>query len=45
MPTSITWRYDGNTTYNMRANVAYDLFTAADPEHVNSGGDYELMIW
>ncbi|KAK4154614.1 glycoside hydrolase family 12 protein [Chaetomidium leptoderma] len=42
MPTSINWSYD---TENVRANVAYDVFTAADPEHVNSSGDYELMIW
>lgn len=42
MPTSITWDYDN---MNLRANVAYDVFTAADPNHANSGGDYELMIW
>jgi xyloglucan-specific endo-beta-1,4-glucanase len=42
MPTSVTWKYDVN---NMRCNVAYDIFTAADPNHVNSSGDYELMIW
>lgn len=42
MPTSISWRYN---TENIRANVAYDIFTAADPNHANSGGDYELMIW
>ncbi|KAK4446093.1 glycoside hydrolase family 12 protein [Podospora aff. communis PSN243] len=41
MPTSVSWQY--NT--NVRANVAYDIFTAADPNHVNSSGDYELMIW
>ncbi|KAL2256593.1 hypothetical protein VTK26DRAFT_1431 [Humicola hyalothermophila] len=42
MQTSVSWSYD-NT--NIRANVAYDVFTAADPNHVNSSGDYELMIW
>ena len=42
LPTSLTWSYD-NT--NVRANVAYDIFTHTDPEHVNSNGDYELMIW
>lgn len=42
MPTSIQWSYDTN---NVRANVAYDIFTASDPNHVNSSGDYELMIW
>jgi xyloglucan-specific endo-beta-1,4-glucanase len=43
MPTQIDWSY--NTTNNVRANVAYDIFTASDPDHVNSSGDYELMIW
>jgi xyloglucan-specific endo-beta-1,4-glucanase len=42
MPTTIKWRYDVN---NMRCNVAYDIFTATDPNHVNSSGDYEIMIW
>jgi len=42
MKTSTTWSY--NTT-NIRANVAYDVFTAVDPNHANSGGDYELMVW
>src|SRR5262245_29666575 len=31
MPASVSWDYSGN---NVRANVAYDLFTAADPNHV-----------
>ena len=42
MPTSATWKYSNES---IRANVAYDVFTAADPDHANSGGDYELMIW
>lgn len=42
IPTSAQWSYD-NT--NIRANVAYDLFTAADVNHETSSGDYELMIW
>lgn len=42
MQTSVTWSYNN---MNVRANVAYDIFTAADPNHVNSSGDYELMIW
>nr|5M2D_A Chain A, Endoglucanase-like protein [Hapsidospora chrysogenum ATCC 11550]5M2D_B Chain B, Endoglucanase-like protein [Hapsidospora chrysogenum ATCC 11550] len=42
IPTSASWGYSGN---NLRANVAYDLFTAADPNHETSSGDYELMIW
>jgi len=42
MPTSVSWRYDN---YNIRANVAYDIFTAADANHPNHSGDYELMIW
>ncbi|KAJ5270161.1 endoglucanase-1 [Penicillium chrysogenum] len=36
------WSYD-NTEIN--ANVAYDLFTAADSNHETSSGDFELMIW
>lgn len=42
MRTSVTWRYSTN---NVRANVAYDIFTAANPDHENSSGDYEIMIW
>ena len=42
MQTIAQWSYD-NT--NIRANVAYDLFTAADINHSTSSGDYELMIW
>ncbi|KAK2763057.1 Endoglucanase-1 [Arachnomyces sp. PD_36] len=40
--TSVEWSYD-NT--DIRANVAYDLFTAADVNHETSSGDYELMLW
>jgi len=42
MPTETDWSYN---TMSQRCNVAYDVFTAADPNHANSGGDYELMIW
>jgi len=42
MKTAVTWSY---STLDLRANVAYDVFTAADANHANSGGDYELMIW
>jgi len=42
IPTSASWSYS-NT--NIRADVAYDLFTASDPNHSKSSGDYELMIW
>ncbi|KAI1438271.1 endoglucanase [Xylaria sp. CBS 124048] len=42
MPTKAQWQYTGG---NIRADVAYDLFTAADPNHDTSSGDYELMIW
>jgi len=42
IPTSASWSYS-NT--NIRADVAYDLFTASDPNHTHSSGDYELMIW
>lgn len=39
---SASWSYD---TSNIRADVAYDAFTSSDPNHANSSGDYELMIW
>lgn len=42
MPTTASWSYTGS---DIRANVAYDLFTAANPNHVTYSGDYELMIW
>jgi xyloglucan-specific endo-beta-1,4-glucanase len=42
IPNKAEWEYSGD---QVRANVAYDLFTAADPEHEISSGDYELMIW
>jgi xyloglucan-specific endo-beta-1,4-glucanase len=42
MPTKAEWRYLGD---NIRADVAYDLFTASNPNHDTSSGDYELMIW
>lgn len=42
MNTNIQWDYQPR---EIRANVAYDVFTAADPNHDKSSGDYELMIW
>ncbi|KAJ5569400.1 endoglucanase-1 [Penicillium hetheringtonii] len=42
IPSSVKWSYD-NT--NIRADVSYDLFTAADINHNTYSGDYELMIW
>lgn len=42
MPTTVEWSYDSD---NIRCNVAYDLFTAADVNHDTSSGDYELMVW
>ncbi|KAI9157941.1 endoglucanase [Paramyrothecium foliicola] len=42
LPSTATWNYKGN---NIRANVAYDLFTASDPNHPTSKGEYEVMIW
>jgi xyloglucan-specific endo-beta-1,4-glucanase len=42
MQSAAAWSYSGT---NVRANVAYDLFTAADPNHATHSGDYELMIW
>lgn len=43
MWTNIQWDYQPRD--NVRANVAYDVFTAADPNHDKSSGDYELMVW
>jgi xyloglucan-specific endo-beta-1,4-glucanase len=43
LQTSIQWDYQPRD--NVRANVAYDVFTAADPNHDKSSGDYELMVW
>ncbi|KAI6783251.1 uncharacterized protein J7T54_004278 [Emericellopsis cladophorae] len=40
--TKAEWDYRGDS---IRANVAYDLFTAKDRDRDTSGGDYELMIW
>jgi xyloglucan-specific endo-beta-1,4-glucanase len=42
IPTTAVWSVS-NT--NIRADVAYDLFTAANINHDTSSGDYELMIW
>ncbi|KAM0710707.1 hypothetical protein Q7P35_001445 [Cladosporium inversicolor] len=42
MPTSAVWSVSNQ---NIRANVAYDLFTARDINHATSSGDYELMVW
>nr|AAM77715.1 endoglucanase [Aspergillus luchuensis] len=42
IPTAARWSYD-NTC--IRRGRAYDLFTAADINHVTWSGDYELMIW
>ncbi|KAH7309859.1 endoglucanase [Stachybotrys elegans] len=42
LPSTASWSYSGS---NIRANVAYDLFTASDPNHATHSGDYELMIW
>lgn len=42
LPSAAQWSYQGN---NIRANVAYDLFTASNANHDHSSGDYELMIW
>jgi xyloglucan-specific endo-beta-1,4-glucanase len=43
LTTNINWDYQPRD--NVRANVAYDIFTAADPNHDKSSGDYELMVW
>lgn len=42
MPTSANWSYSDT---DINVDIAYDLFTASDPNHSTSSGDYELMIW
>lgn len=42
LPVVVDWTYDRE---DIRANVALDLFTAADKMHDTSHGDYELMVW
>ncbi|KAF4823854.1 Endoglucanase cel12B [Colletotrichum siamense] len=42
LPTEVEWRY---STWDVRANVAFDIFTDPDVEHANSSGEYEVMIW
>ena len=39
---SAEWQYQGSS---LRCNVAYDLFTASDPNHPTYYGEYELMVW
>ncbi|KAF1358666.1 concanavalin A-like lectin/glucanase [Lizonia empirigonia] len=43
MWTNVQWDYQPRDS--VRANVAYDVFTAADPNHDKSSGDYEVMVW
>lgn len=42
LPTTVEWSYN---TSDIRANVAYDVFTHPDPDHVNYNGEFELMVW
>jgi xyloglucan-specific endo-beta-1,4-glucanase len=42
IPTSVSWSVSNS---NINADVSYDLFTAANINHVTYSGDYELMIW
>jgi len=42
MSTSASWSMNNGAA---RCDVAYDIFTAADPNHSTDSGDYELMIW
>lgn len=42
LPVAVDWTYDGD---EIRANVAFDLFTAADPKRDTTHGEYELMVW
>ena len=37
-----SWGYSGS---NIRANVAYDLFTHSNPDNPTHNGEYEIMIW
>ncbi|KAK4187515.1 glycoside hydrolase family 12 protein [Podospora australis] len=43
MKASVSWQYTG--AEKAKANVAFDIFTAADRGHANTNGDYEVMIW
>jgi xyloglucan-specific endo-beta-1,4-glucanase len=42
LPTTVEWSYNSS---DIRANVAYDIFTHPDADHVNYNGEFELMIW
>ncbi|KAK1625258.1 family 12 glycosyl hydrolase [Colletotrichum phormii] len=42
LPTEAEWHY---STWDVRANVAYDIFTDPDKDHANSSGEFEVMIW
>ena len=42
LPTQVSWGYNRS---DIRANVAYDIFTDPDKNHKNSSGQYEVMIW
>jgi Glycosyl hydrolase family 12. len=41
MGTSVQWDNDSNV---IRANATYDIFTATEPIHVTSNGDYETCL-
>lgn len=42
LPTTVQWSYDRT---DMRANVAYDIFTHRNINNDHSYGEYEIMIW
>ena len=42
LPTKALWSYDRT---DIRANVAYDIFTHSNINAGSSHGEYELMIW
>lgn len=42
MPTKASWNYSDTS---ITADIAYDLFSASNPNHSTDSGDYELMIW
>lgn len=47
MPVSIEWgcKHELVGNVQVKADVAMDVFTARDKDHVISSGDYEVMVW
>ncbi|KAI0123211.1 concanavalin A-like lectin/glucanase domain-containing protein [Xylariales sp. AK1849] len=42
MPSTFDWSY---STSNIKADVAYDLFTSSSSNSQATDGEYELMVW